>query len=82
MIFPFKIKLIIFIKKKIKKKKKTNKYPNDKIELLDYFLSFVETDSELNYVLTGYFCKFLIMLFLKKPITLINYFSNNRILID
>ena len=55
-------------KEENKQEKKINEYPNDKIELLDYFLSFVETDSELNYVLTGYFSKFLIMLFLKKPI--------------
>ena len=48
------------------------------MELLDYFLSFVETDSELNYVLAGYFSKFLIILFNKKPITLINYFYNER----
>ena len=65
-------------KEENKQEKKINEYPNDKIELLDYFLSFVETDSELNYVLTGYFSKFLIMLFLKKPITLINYFFIKR----
>ena len=58
--------------------KKENDYPSNRIELLDYFLSFVETDSELNYVLAGYFSKFLIILFNKKPITLINYFYNER----
>ena len=58
--------------------KKENDYPSNRIELLDYFLSFVETDSELNYVLAGYFSKFLIILFNKKPITLTNYFYNER----
>ena len=45
-------------KEENKQEKKINEYPNDKIELLDYFLSFVETDSELNYILKGYFSKF------------------------
>ncbi len=65
-------------KEEKKEDEKMNEYPIDRIELLDYFLSFVETESELNYVLCGYFSKFLIILFNKKPITLINYFFNQR----
>ena len=30
-------------------------YPEDRIEILDYFFSFLMDDSELNYVLCGYF---------------------------
>ena len=55
-----------------------NDYPENRIELLDHLLSFVETESELNYVLAGYFSKFLIILFNKKPLTLINYFFKER----
>jgi hypothetical protein len=39
----------------------------NKIELLDYLLSFVDTDKELNYVLAGYFSKFLLHLLSKYP---------------
>ena len=55
-----------------------NDYPENRIELLDHLLSFVETESELNYVLAGYFSKFLIILFNKKPLTLINYLFKER----
>ena len=57
---------------------KEDDYPSNRIELLDYLLSFVQTDSELNYVLAGYFSKFLTILFNNKPVTLINYFYNER----
>jgi len=36
------------------------------IELLDYLLSFLETDNELNHVLAGYFSKFMLMLLNKQ----------------
>lgn len=36
--------------------------PSDKIELLEYLLEFIETETELNYVLSGYFSKFFIAL--------------------
>lgn len=39
----------------------------DRIELLDYLLSFLDTDSPLNYVLASYFSKFLITLCNKHP---------------
>lgn len=35
---------------------------SDKIELLEYLLSFLETDNDLNHVLAGYFSKFLLLL--------------------
>ena len=41
-----------------------NKY---KIDLLDMLLDFIDTDGELNYVLSGYFSKFLINLINKHP---------------
>ena len=37
-------------------------YPEDRIEILDYFLSFLLNDSELNYVLCGYFYSLMINL--------------------
>jgi hypothetical protein len=39
----------------------------NKIELLDFLLTFIETDKELNYVLAGYFSKFLLHLLNKHP---------------
>ena len=36
-----------------------------KNELLDHFLSFIDTTSELNYVLSGYFSRFFNFLFTK-----------------
>ena len=39
-----------------------NDYPENRIELLDHLVSFVETESELNYVLAGYFSKFLLLI--------------------
>lgn len=38
---------------------------NDNIELLDYLLSFINTDGELNHVLAGYFSKFMLSLLSK-----------------
>jgi hypothetical protein len=40
---------------------------SNKIELLDLLLNFVDTDSELNYVLAGYFSKLLNNLINKYP---------------
>ena len=45
----------------------------DNIELLDYFLSFVLTDSELNYVLCGYFSSLMAILLDNDYIKIINY---------
>ncbi len=47
-----------------------NDYDNlqkTKIDLLDSLLDFIDTDGELNYVLTGYFSKFLNHLLNKHP---------------
>jgi hypothetical protein len=41
--------------------------PSHNIELLDVLLNFVDTDGELNYVLAGYFSKFLNNLINKYP---------------
>ena len=41
----------------------------EKIELLDYFLNFLNTDGELNHVLAGYLSKFLILLLNKSQKT-------------
>jgi len=45
----------------------------NKIDLLDYLLSFIDTDKELNYVLAGYFSKFLLHLLNKHPHKIISY---------
>jgi hypothetical protein len=53
-----------------------NEYDNlqkTKIELLDYLLNFIDTDGELNYVLAGYFSKFLIQLLNKHPQRVIGF---------
>ena len=57
------------------------KDPNEKerIELLDYLLTFLDTDQELNYVLVGYFFKFMHSLICKRPLSLITYlFTTQR----
>ena len=48
-------------------------YPEDQIELLDYFLSFVSTESELNYVLCGYFSSLMLILLNNHFIKIIKY---------
>ena len=53
-------------------------YPEDQIELLDYFLSFVSTESELNYVLCGYFSSLMIILLNKNFLKIINYLFLKR----
>jgi hypothetical protein len=50
----------------------------NRIELLDYLFSFLETDGDLNYVLVGYFAKFLNMLLNKFPHKIIGYIYNER----
>ena len=45
---------------KIEEKK--DDYPEDRIEILDYFLSFLLSESELNYVLCGYFSSLMTVL--------------------
>lgn len=44
-----------------------------RIELLDHFLNFLETDEPLNYVLASYFAKFLTLL-INKNSTKVIYF--------
>ena len=39
------------------------------IELLDYLLSFLDTDLELNHVLAGYFSKIMLLLLSKQQKT-------------
>ena len=52
--------------------------PNNMIEMLDYFFSFLETKKELNYVLAGYFSKFFHTLLSRKPKKIINYLYQER----
>ena len=52
--------------------------PNNIIEMLDYFFSFLETKKELNYVLAGYFSKFFHTLLSRKPKKIINYLYQER----
>ncbi len=52
--------------------------PNNMIEMLDYFFSFLETKKELNYVLAGYFSKFFQTLLSRKPKKIINYLYQER----
>ena len=71
----------------LKKKKKSDNdiYKNDnldinknKIEMFDYFLSFLETKKELNYVLTGYFSRFFQLILSRKPIKILNYLFQEK----
>ena len=50
----------------------------NKIDLLDHLFSFIETDGDLNYVLVGYFSKFLNLLLNKFPHKIIGYIYNER----
>ena len=53
-------------------------YPEDRIEILDYFLSFLLTDSELNYVLCGYFSSLISNLLSWKNGKIIHYIYEKR----
>ena len=53
-------------------------YPEDRIEILDYFLSFVLTDNELNYVLCGYFASLMTILLNNYYFQIINYLFFKR----
>ena len=61
-----------------KKIEKDNNYPEDKIEILDYFLSFLMDDSELNYVLCGYFSSLMTNLLNIDCIKIIKYLFLER----
>ena len=61
-----------------KKIEKGNKYPEDKIEILDYLLSFLMDDSELNYVLCGYFSSLMTNLLNIDCIKIIKYLFLER----
>ena len=63
---------------KTKKIEKGNKYPENKIEILDYFLSFLLDDSELNYVLCGYFSSLMTNLLNIDCIKIIKYLFLER----
>ena len=74
--------------KKRRRRKKKNRYSvpliknnynsDNKIELLDYALSFLATEEELNYVLCGYFSSFMKnLLNINQPI-IISYLFNQR----
>ena len=53
-------------------------YSDDKIEILDYFFSFLIEDSELNYVLCGYFSSLMTNLLNINWIKIINYLFLKR----
>ena len=55
-----------------------DEYPEDRIEILDYFLSFLLTDSELNYVLCGYFSSLMSILLYRKGDKIIRYIYEKR----
>ena len=57
---------------------KEGNYPEDRIEILDYFLSFILTDAELNYVLCGYFSSLMSILLNNYYIKIINYLFFKR----
>ena len=54
------------------------KYPEDNIEILDYFFSFLIDDSELNYVLCGYFSSLMTTLFNINYISIVKYLFTKR----
>ena len=56
-----------------------NERNNDnKIELLDYLLTFLKTDKEPNYVLCGYFASIIKALLQAQPTIIINYFYKEK----
>jgi hypothetical protein len=57
------------------KLEKTDVFQNS---LLEEFLSFLDTNSELNYVLSGYFAKIFNFLFSKNPSLLLKYLYTQR----
>ena len=58
--------------------KNEDEYSDDKIEILDYFFSFLIEDSELNYVLCGYFSSLMTNLLNINWIKIINYLFLKR----
>ena len=62
----------------IQKLETDDKYPEDKIEILDYFFSFLIDDSELNYVLCGYFSSLMSNLLNIDSIKIIKYLFLER----
>jgi hypothetical protein len=54
------------------KAKRTNKY-----ELFEKLVSFIDTDEELNPVLSGYFCKLFQVLVGNKPKEVFTYIYNH-----
>ena len=64
--------------KKSNIEEKKDNYPEDKIEILDYFFSFLIDDSELNYVLCGYFSSLMMNLLNMNSIIIIKYIFLKR----
>ena len=62
----------------IKIEEKKVEYPEDRIEILDYFLSFVLTDADLNYVLCGYFSSLMSILLNNYYNIIIKYLFSQR----
>lgn len=50
---------------------------NNKFELFEKLLSFIDTDEEINPVLSGYFCKLFQVLVGNKPREVLNYIYNH-----
>ena len=50
----------------------------NKIEMFDYFLTFLENKKDLNYVLTGYFSKFFQIILTRKPIKILKYLFQEK----
>jgi len=53
-------------------------YPENRIEILDYLLSFLSEDSELNYVLCGYFSSLMTALLNINSVKIIKYLFLER----
>ena len=53
-------------------------YPENRIEILDYFLTFLSEDSELNYVLCGYFSSLMTTLLNINSVKIIKYLFLER----
>jgi len=62
----------------IKIEEKKEEYPEDQIEILDYFLSFVLTEADLNYVLCGYFSSLMSILLNNYSNIIIKYLFTQR----
>ena len=55
-----------------------NNINNNRIELLDYLLTFLKTEKEPNYVLCGYFASIIKTLLQMQSTIIINYFYKRQ----